>query len=118
VRVRLSSTGQTESRQLAMNNYEGGAAKDWSAWFGATQLDGHRGKEILLGQGSGASSQSFYALTVRAGRLRLLTSPSSRVTEPGKSTATPSTRTVTAARHAASRRAVLAASMPAGAGGT
>jgi hypothetical protein len=75
VRVRLSSTGRTVSRQLAMDDYEGGTGKGWSAWFGATQLDGHRGKEILLGEGSGASSQSFYALTVRDGRLRVLTSP-------------------------------------------
>jgi hypothetical protein len=75
VRVRLSSTGRTVSRRLAMDTYTAGIGKDWSAWFGATHLDGHRGKEILVGEGSGASSESFYALTVRAGRLRLLTSP-------------------------------------------
>jgi hypothetical protein len=75
VRVRLSSTGRTVSRRLAMDGYLVGTGTRWSAWFGATNLDGRRGKEMLVGEGSGASSEDFYAITVRAGRLRLLTSP-------------------------------------------
>ena len=76
VRVRMSSTGRTVSHRLTANAYDAWVGQRWTAWFGATQLNGHRGKEILLGEGSGASSESLYSLTVRAGHLRLLTAPS------------------------------------------
>lgn len=75
VRVALSSGGHVAKR-LNASYYYSARQDPWTPWFGATQIDHHRGKELLLGYTSGAHAVVFHMLTYRSGRLRVLLPPS------------------------------------------
>jgi hypothetical protein len=73
--VRLSSTGKVLSERFAVTDYNNLPAKRWSPWFGSADIDHVGGREILLGDESGASSSQFYVIVYSRGRLRALPSP-------------------------------------------
>lgn len=74
VRVHFAG-GLFAHRSLLSDGYNDFVRKRWTPLFGVTDLDHHRGKELVLGETSGASSSGFYILTARHGRLRDLPGP-------------------------------------------
>jgi hypothetical protein len=58
------------SRSVTVDSWYGA-----TPWFGATQLDGIRGVELVTGQFVGPHSQWFTVLAYRAGRLLVLPPP-------------------------------------------
>ena len=64
-----TSTGKLAGMRLPTHSWSG------NAWQGAARLDGHRGKDLVLGRSMHGRSTYFQALTWRAGKLVLLDAP-------------------------------------------
>jgi hypothetical protein len=73
VRVETGS-GRIESTRRPTSYWYG------PVWQGVANLDGHRGKEIVVGNTMGAHTQLYLALTWRGGRLVRLGAPGPGVT--------------------------------------
>src|SRR4051812_291773 len=56
--VTLSSSGDHVSKRLYADHYFSGS-RDWTPWWGRTQLDQRAGKELLVGYTSGAHTAVF-----------------------------------------------------------
>jgi len=72
-----ASSGANASKRVHVAYYYGIHGHVWTPWYGAAQVDHFKGKEILVGDTTGAHTLVFHMLTYWKGRLFVLAAPGS-----------------------------------------
>jgi hypothetical protein len=75
VRFKLGGLDYVGDKRMRVDYYYGGRGSDWTPWFGATQIDHHPGKDVIVGSTSGAHTQVYNIVTLHRGAMRTLEAP-------------------------------------------